>query len=134
MVQASSSGAESRPVVLISGAVEPRLIPIEMSVIGPLDQRSATLRFEGDITARLIDHWAGSDVTVALPCRLIDGQVRWSVLLHGRLDRGKTRLLSGVDDQVVEVVDRWAALLKNPLAAVWWEVNGQLVVENNRAL
>ncbi len=127
------AGPEARPVVLIDGVPEPRLSARELRMTGPIDRRSATLDVvPSSDRGKLIDHWVNSDIALAIPNRLVDETIRWSVLLHGRLNGGEITLSAGADDHAVELVDHWTLSLDKPVRAAWWQTSGGLLFDDAR--
>jgi len=81
-------------------------------------------------TAVLLERWRKATITLALPNRLVDEQVRWPVLVHGRLAGDHDQLSATSDEQIVTLVDRWDLLLDEPLSSIWWQTDdGQLFDE-----
>ncbi len=141
------------PVVLIDAVPEPRLIARRYTATGPLDRRSALLAAADEhllapdalaasstgndpepdtrLTDR-VDRWIDSTATLAIPARLVDDQIRWTVVAHGRLTRSQTRLSTRADDAMLKLTDRWDALLDQTLAAVWWQTDDGLLFDDTR--
>ncbi len=78
------------PTVFVDGVAEPRLGVKSLKMESPLDLRNAILSAPQAIDDEtLIEQWLHREVVAALPNRLVDDQVRWSVLLRGTLGRCK---------------------------------------------
>ena len=151
-----STVAAIEPVVLIDGVIEPRLTARQYRAVSPLDRRSALLstndrylihsdpptdpdttpeisprHLPGGVSTR-VDRWVDSTATVALPVRLVDDQIRWSVLAHGRLTLARVDHSTRADESLLEVTDAWDRLLDEPVAAVWWQTADGLLYDDTR--
>ena len=124
------SRSNYQPVVFVNGVPETRLIARELRVNGPLDRRSGLLAMTSvENTAILLDHWKKATVTLSLPNRLVDEQVRWPVFVHGRLAEDRDELSATSDEQILTLVDRWDLLLDEPLTSVWWQTDEGLLFD-----
>jgi len=124
------SRPEHKPIVFVNGIPESRLIARELRVNGPLDRRSAFLAMTStENTAVLLEHWRKATITLAMPNRLVDEQVRWPVLVHGRLAGDHDQLSATSDEQILALVDRWDLLLDEPLASIWWQTDEGLLFD-----
>lgn len=109
------SAEANTPLVLVDGSPDPDLSVVAISLEAPLDHREATLQIGERLAQRsvLLDQ---SEVTMAVPHRLSDGEVRWQVLLSGRWVEDGRRQSAGSDDKQCVVRDRLASVLSEPLA------------------
>jgi hypothetical protein len=76
-----------------------------------------------------LERWRKATITLAMPNRLVDEQVRWPVLVHGHLTGDNDQLSATSDEQTVAMVDRWDLLLDEPLASIWWQTDEGLLFE-----
>jgi len=110
----SPSVESARPVVFINGTPEPALSVTRFSNALPLDTRSATLQASPTDGGRQMNELLGSDITLAIPHALCDGEVRWQTLLAGSLTDNSDDLAVGKDIDALVVQDRLAAILDEP--------------------
>lgn len=103
------------PLVLVDGVPDPDLSVVAMTFEAPLDQREATLQIAGRL-AQAPGSLAQSEITVAVPHRLSDGETRWQVLLSGRWHEDDRDQSSGTDKSQRVIHDRLADLLSEPIA------------------
>ncbi len=123
---------DPEPVVLINGVPEPRLAVASYSANGPLDIRSARLHVDTpDETPEKLAYWLCAEVTIALPLRLTDDQVRWPVLLRGVLKEAESTESVGGRSLWFELIDTWSESLTRPVEAVWWHESNGLVIERD---
>jgi len=124
-------GAVSHPVVLVNGVPEPGLIVREWRAVGPLDRRRALIKVD---TVRGVNALAGrlaeATVTLASAHRLVDGEVRWAVLLHGRFVGGEVGLAAGDDRHELGLEDFWGLRLEESLRGAWWQTDNGLVFDD----
>lgn len=100
----------SSPIVLVNGAPDPALSVISITLTGPLDDRQATLHCS-DPDAAPYD----AEVTVAVPHVLTDGEVRWQVLVSGRLAQDRHDRSAGTDTDRFELRDRLSDVLSGTI-------------------
>lgn len=105
----AAAGPAALPVVFVDGRPNPALAVVGYEAVGPMDRRTATV---------LGPRPAGApQLLVALPYRLVDGEVHWQVLLAGRIAGQETKALSGLARSGFTVVDAWSAQLDRDLSA-----------------
>lgn len=104
-----------RPVVFLSGRPEPDFVLEQLSAEGPLDLRGARFR----TTAHNPQHFANAQVIAATPRLLIDEQVAWEVLVHGRLAQTTNRTSEGNSYPYFTTEDSWAEVLRSPAQNLW---------------
>lgn len=128
-IQLPNIWQEQPALVLVDGVPVVELIARQYRQDGATDLRTATLavatRPSADSGAPVepaeLARWLDGEATLALPVRLVDDQVRWSVLVHGRLARVDTQRSSDQDDLLLELSDRWGTLLDQTISTVWWQ-------------
>ncbi len=133
-VEVSGAGVESPAVVFVDGVPEERLLARWYQTAGPLDRRVAQVGggFKAD-RALFLERLSKAAVTLAVPSRLVDGQVRWVVLVHGQVLSGNAELSDSRDGCVYEFVDSWNRLLDQKLPAIWWQGSSGLVHDADRS-
>jgi len=125
-----AAGAVVEPVVLVDHVAEPRLHVASVSKQGPLDQRKAILTTDsGADTDRLMAQWRDATVTVALPLRLVDDQLRWPVLVEGQISGVDSEVSAGEQKTILEVSDRWNQQLNRQIETTWWQIGDALLVD-----
>ena len=134
----ASLGAVSRtgvsddlePMVFIDGSPEPRLRVSAYEADGPLDSRRAELYVDDEmISPSVIRHWLRADCVLALPVPMIDGEVRWPVLVSGALKRTDSDEAATRHDIGFVLVGSWEAALSLPQGDIWW-INDSGVIES----
>ena len=126
---------DDRPLVLVNGIPEQRLAVSEMRKIGPLDLRSAvlTVLLEKDQKQHFVNTLIGSTATLAQPYRLKDEQIRWAVLVNGKMTVEEKGFSEREDRQVIALKDSWNAMLDEAIHDIWWETNDGLFIDNIRS-
>lgn len=109
------SAEANTPLVLVDGSPDPDLSVVSVSLEAPLDHREATLQIGERLARGLVLH-EQSDITLVVPHRLSDGEVRWQALLSGGLVEHERRQSAGSDDKQRIVRDRLASMLSEPIA------------------
>lgn len=108
------------PVVFIEGVAEPRLAVESLTIDAPLDERRLRLIApEAVDDPSLAERWAHRMAVVALPHRLSDESVRWSVLAEGALRRFERTKAAGVEQHRLVLHDRWTDEIALPVARAW---------------
>jgi hypothetical protein len=116
------------PLVLVDGAVEPRLELAHATIEGPLDQRRITLLTDDDVPAATRRHWRSGQITVVLPQRLSDDQCRWPVLAAGTLHRRANNRSAGQQRHQYSLIEPWQRQLEEPSQMVpWVDATGRLI-------
>jgi hypothetical protein len=132
-ISVSPVSPDNRPVMLIDGVPAPDLIARRLDSSAPFDRRSGFFAFASSTVSKsLVDRVADRTVTLALPSRLVDGQVRWAVLVHGRLNGESQRASANTDLHEIEIKDNWGDVLDRPVAAAWWQTPGGLLFDDSR--
>jgi len=103
-VSISASGPITRPMVLLDGVIEPRLIVRRVEQVGPLDMRTAVLHLTDSMVTA--NEWV-----VAEPVRLNDEQIRWRVLVKGAQP---TRL----NNEQLILTDTWSDFVGQPIEQI----------------
>lgn len=132
-----AAGADLAGVVLIDGIPEPRLVVREHRVQGPLDRRQATLAVAAadsrPAQSALMARWLNTQqATLAVPIRLVDDQVRWSVLVNGRLETTDTQDSARSQQRLLTLVDQWDTELDKTIGSVWWQTEEGLLFDDSR--
>ncbi len=91
-----------RPVVFVDGVIRPDLWVISYASETAFDFCHATLGGSSDLSVEI-----GRMAIIALPCRLIDGVMKWRVLIHGRIARIRLKRRSKCHEDELSVVDTW---------------------------
>lgn len=102
------------PLVLVDGIPDSDLAVVSASLTTPLDRREATLH----LAKRLLANDASlqqAEIAIAVPHALTDGEVRWQVLLSGRLIEDDRNQSAGIDKDERILRDRLAVLLAEPI-------------------
>ncbi|MEE9212268.1 MAG: hypothetical protein V3U29_06405 [Phycisphaeraceae bacterium] len=79
----------------------------------------------------MIERWQSASATLALPVRLIDEQVRYAVLAHGKLNRLDADRAAERDETLLELTDQWNDLLDRVLRMVWVQVDTSLIAQES---
>jgi hypothetical protein len=120
------------PMVLVDGFPESRLRLTYATYEGPLDRRRVILAIDWEATASLRARWQRALVTVALPQRLADDQVRWCVLAQGTLREAEDHETVGQRQRAFNLADAWNGLLDQPGETIpWVDAQGGLVAQPN---
>lgn len=131
-VRGSGVSQDLAPVVLVNGVPEPRLAVETYKVEGPLNVRSARLRVDAAcLDPGVLHGWVNAAVMLAMPVRLVDDQVRWPVLMLGRLEEASHDKKSGRDACWFDLVDAWSETLARPIEAIWWRLPAGALLERD---
>jgi|GEM_PF-2864241 len=109
-----SSVMESvQPVALVGGAMDHDIELLEFKASLPLDDRRAMVQLPDGFAPH-----SEQQVTVVVPHRLCDGELRWQVLLQGRYVSDTQQRSSGVELQRGELVDALARVLADRASVI----------------
>lgn len=103
------------PLVLVDGSPDPDLSVLSIMLKAPLDHREARLQI-ADRLAQGQVRLESSEITIAVPHRLSDGETRWQVLLSGPLIEDGLAQAAGTDKTARVMRDRLAGLMSEPIA------------------
>lgn len=108
----AASVEAASPVVFVDGIPEPALRVSQMTLASPMDHRFAVVvcTTPDGLDLSLSDQ----EVAVGLPHALVDGDVRWQVLLSGHLSDREDALSVGAQDSELTIKDRLAEVLDGP--------------------
>lgn len=103
------------PLVFVNGSPDPDLSVVSASFSAPMDEREVTIHLANRALISSSAHY-DAEVVVAVPHALSDGELRWQVLLSGRLVESEAEQSSGKDQSERVVRDRLALLLAEPIS------------------
>lgn len=105
-----------RPVVLLDGIPEPRLLVRELTVRGPLDERELLIEACGQsMSSSQLRQVGRRQAVVAMPLRLHDGTTRWPVLGVGTLAAINQQQAPDQRAPQWRLHEAWTARLGHPL-------------------
>ncbi|MBI1335828.1 MAG: hypothetical protein GC164_02570 [Phycisphaera sp.] len=112
----SSTRFARGPVVFIDGCPESRLNVQTLRVMGPLDERTATMTCDSRlIDGSLIDRWLRARCAIASPMRLVDDTVKWIVHGVGKLSVPAQDTSIGIDSRAFAIEEQWTQQLNSSL-------------------